>query len=124
MLLTGSSDIIIDSRLLTIRGQTVEVLRFRDDRVLMISRDALGFYKNEQALNDELGNGLLAYVTLPDGQTLDEREGHLVDSFQAGYVALAGGKALLITPVAIQLFADKTDALYNRNEICRMDLRS
>ncbi|AJQ97101.1 hypothetical protein [Gynuella sunshinyii] len=122
MIFTASSDIIVNNRLASVRGQTVELLYFRNEQVLLLTTQALSLYRHERFIEDELGNGLLAYLKLPDEHLLAQRQGHYVAEFQAGYVGLVDGKTLLITPVAIQLFPNKTDALYNRAEICRLKL--
>ncbi|WP_428240279.1 hypothetical protein [Gynuella sp.] len=122
MIFTDSSDIIVSSQLASVRGQTVELLYFRNEQVLMLTTSTLCLYRHERFIADELGNGLLAYVKLPAEHLLAQHQDHFVAELQAGYVGLVDGKALLITPVAIQLFPNKTDALYNRDEICRLNL--
>lgn len=120
----SSSDIISHSSAIVLKdGSNAELLHFRDHKVLAISRNGLAFYQDQSGVLDDFNQGLLASCEIPSDKILPDVD-TFVAEFKAGFVGLVDDKALLITPVAIQLFDNKTDALYNRSEICRLDLMS
>lgn len=103
-------------------GSTKDCLHFRDGKVLVISHNAVAFYQSATAIDDELGNGLIALAKLADADCFESNSQGWVKTFKAGFVGLNDERALLITPLAIQLFNHKQDALYNRNEVARLDI--
>ncbi|MHA7880606.1 MAG: hypothetical protein ACX931_12490 [Saccharospirillum sp.] len=118
----GSSDIVdaIESSTLP-SGQPAERLRLRGGPVLVLSERALALYRHQQAVDDPLGNGLIQLQPLPSEHQLVCHEGQFVEQYRAGYIGLIDDKALLVTPVAIQLFANREDALRNHNPLARLD---
>lgn len=121
MLLQNSSDLItqVDSATLS-NGQPVDVAHLINGTVLVIAADALALYRSAQQVGDALGNGLIRSVAL--SQPLQPENGRLLLEHRAGYVGLAGGLVLLITLNDVQMFASKTEALRNSNELVRMSL--
>ncbi|NRB39094.1 MAG: hypothetical protein HRU20_11605 [Pseudomonadales bacterium] len=122
MVESTDSDIIQSLSLHQHGDKPLQLLHFRDGKVLVLSQDTLAFYKDEKSIDDALGGGLIAMVALKPEHHLSATPEGWVNTFKAGFVGLDDDKALLITPLAIQLFAHKQDALYNRNEIARLDI--
>ncbi len=118
MILQGDSDIIQRCEWLP-EGQMQHLL-FRNGSVLVISSEALAYYKSVEAISDPLGNGLVELVELTSA--LQCGENGFVTEYHAGFVGLTNDRVLLITPNDIQLFTDKNDALRNQNEIARLQL--
>jgi hypothetical protein len=123
MVLEGSSDIIVRCEYMsegTHEGS--QWLTFRNGFVLVLATDVMALYKSVESIGDPLGNGLKAMVELAGSAQLIKASGGLVSSFSAGFVGLMDDKAILITPNDIQLFKNKQDALYNRQELGRLEL--
>lgn len=119
----GPSDLVTNSVTFTLsNGEPAEQLWLRGGSILVISATALALYKDEAAVSDPLGNGLIALTDLTGISPLTHRDGHFMTEHRAGYIGLHGERMLLITPVAIQLFDDRLDALQNRNERARLPL--
>ncbi|MFT6261460.1 MAG: hypothetical protein ACJA0E_001279 [Bermanella sp.] len=123
MVLEGSSDIIVRCEYID-KGahEGTQWLTFRNGFVLILAVDAMALYKSADSIVDPLGNGLKDMVELKGSAKLVSASGGLVSSFTAGFVGLMDDKAILITPNDIQLFANKQDALYNRQELGRLEL--
>lgn len=121
MLFYGSSDIVseLESRPLN-DGQPAERVHLKGGPVLVLSTSALALYKDASAPDDPLGNGLLALAKLDDAHQLTPQEGRFVSDHRAGYIGLCDGQAVLVTPVAIVLYANRDDALRNRNALARL----
>lgn len=119
---SNSSDIIQQLSIEEKGGINMQLLHFRDGKVLVLSQTALAFYQHKDAVFDELGGGFIAMQQLPESQQLAASTQGWVSHYKAGFVGLKDDKAILITPLAIQLFACKEDALYNRNEIIKLDI--
>ena len=125
MIDSASSDIVQHVSLQQHDDQMLQLLHFRDGKVLVLSENTLAFYKDENAINHDLGTGLIAMTHLDNDNQLstdDNNNSGWVREYKAGFIGLHDNKALLITPLAIQLFNNKQDALYNRNEIARLDI--
>lgn len=123
MTILGSSDIIASTEVAQLEdGGRHQLLHFRDGKVLLLANQGMALYQAAHCIDDELGNGLLAKTSFVDGFTLPFNPEGCVLEYSAGFVGLQDDYALLITPVAIQLFNNRTDALYNRNEIARLEL--
>lgn len=119
----GPSDLVTNSVTFTLsNGEPAEQLWLRGGSVLVISATALALYKDAAAVNDPLGNGLIALTDLSKTSPLTHLDGHFMTEHRAGYIGLHGERMLLITPVAIQLFDERRDALQNRNERARLPL--
>lgn len=118
MILQGDSDII--QRCEWLPDSQMQQLLFRNGSVLVISSEALAYYKSIEAISDPLGNGLVELVEL--SSPVHPSENGFVLEYRAGFVGLTDDFVLLITPNDIQLFADKNDALRNQNEIARLQL--
>lgn len=119
----GPSDLVTNSVTFTLsNGEPAEQLWLRGGSVLVISATALALYKDEASVGDPLGNGLIALTDLSKASPLTHKDGHFMTEHRAGYIGLHGERMLLITPVAIQLFDDRLDALQNRNERARLPL--
>jgi len=126
MLIENSSDIVLDSQLLTLEaGQKVETLSLINQQVLVLSENALSVYRSIESIQDPLGNGLLHSVALEGAAQLKQYDdGRFMQMKKAGIVGLFDDKVILITPNDIQLFADRNDALRNQNELARLSLAS
>lgn len=119
----GPSDLVINSLTFTLsNGEPAEQIWLRGGSILVISATALALYKDEAALSDPLGNGLIALTELSDASPLTHQDGHFMTEHRAGYIGLHDDRLLLITPIAIQLFDGRKDALQNRNERARLPL--
>lgn len=121
MLFYGTSDIVtaVTSAPLA-DGSPSERLSLRGGPVLVITEKALGLYRDEDAPDDPLGNGLLALCDFPGTHRLTPHDGRFVREHRAGYVGLMDGHVILVTPAAIQLFANQNDALRNRDQLARL----
>ncbi len=120
----NSSD-LIDRLSLSERLQhPLQLVHFRDGKVLALSAHTLAFYKNADAIQDDLGMGLLAVADIPERHALPLSNDGWVEHYKAGFISLRGGLAILITPLAIQLFPNPNDALHNRNLICQLDIEA
>lgn len=97
------------------RGR-VTLLHFHPGMVLMIAATAVGLYRNPEAVNDPLGNGLIGYEALPEGLQGDAQapDGQVREQ-QAGYVRLASGGVIFIRPDGVGLYPDTDAALNNRD---------
>lgn len=117
----GSSDIIesVHPEPLA-NGTPAERLQLRGGPVLVLTEQAIALYRDAQSPDDPLGNGLLALTELTGKDCLTMAGAGFVKEHRAGYIGLHDGKALLITPVAVQLFANREDALRNQNECARV----
>lgn len=117
----GTSDIIesVESAPLA-NGIPAERLRLRGGPVLVLTENAMALYRDAAGPDDALGNGLIDLAELAEDQRLPQQEGRFVTEHRAGYVGLADGRAILITPMAVQLFANRDDALRNRDEVARL----
>lgn len=102
--------------------QQVEVIELYNGNAIVLSSNAMAYYKTVAAIQDPLGNGLQAIAEFAPEQQLPVDVTQWIVEYRAGYVGLIEDKVLLITPVAVQLFAHKADALRNQNEIARLDL--
>jgi hypothetical protein len=123
MVLEGSSDIIVRCEYIdegTHEG--TQWLTFRNGFVLVLASDVMALYKSVGSISDPLGNGLKAMVELTGPAQLVRASSGFVSSFTAGFVGLMDDKAILITPNDIQLFTNRQDALYNRQELARLEL--
>lgn len=103
-------------------GERADLAQLINGQVLVISADALAIYSRVEAVADELGNGLLNSVRIPDEQRLTLQDDAFLQEHNAGYVGLSGDKVLLITLNDVQMFPSKADALRNQHEIVRVAL--
>ena len=117
----GSSDIIesVHSEPLA-NGTPAERLQLRGGPVLVLTEWAIALYRDAQSPDDPLGNGLIALTELKAGVGLKMAGAGFVKEYRAGYIGLHDDKAMLITPVAVQLFSNREDALRNQNELARV----
>jgi hypothetical protein len=123
MVLEGSSDIIVRCEYINEGAHKgTQWLTFRNGFVLVLAQDLMALYKDAGSIGDPLGNGLKAMVELKGSAELIQGTSGLVSSYTAGFVGLMDEKAILITPNDIQLFSNKEDALYNRQELGRLEL--
>lgn len=122
MLIENSSDLIREvhqGRLAS--GKAVDLACLVNGQVLAISDDALALFARLDDVADELGNGLIRSVTIPEPFQLSHSDGYLQEH-RAGYVGLSDGRVLLITLNDVQMFPSKQDALRNQGEITRIAL--
>ncbi|MFG1497917.1 hypothetical protein ABMA57_14900 [Saccharospirillum sp. HFRX-1] len=122
MLFYGTSDIVteLESRPLN-NGAPAERVHLKGGPVLVLSQGALALYKDAASPDDPLGNGLLALVELDEAHQLAPAGERFVTEHRAGYIGLADGQALLVTPAAIVLYANRDDALRNQNARARLN---
>ena len=125
MLIENSSDLIqsVQSGRLA-SGKNADLATLINGQVLVISDDALALFSRVEDVADELGNGLLHSVTIPEAGHLCPQNGSYIQEHKAGYVGLSGGRVLLITLNDVQMFPSKQDALRNANELVRLPLGS
>ena len=122
MLFYGTSDIVteLESRPLN-NGELAERVHLKGGPVLVLSQRALALYKDAASPDDPLGNGLLALVELDEAHQLAPAGERFVTEHRAGYIGLADGQALLVTPAAIVLYANRDDALRNQNARAKLN---
>ncbi|CAA0110984.1 Uncharacterised protein [BD1-7 clade bacterium] len=122
MIPENSSDIIQSIEQLTPSAGQIDIVHFRDGKILAVSSDSLAFFKDRSSFNDPLGNGLLNNCDIPSDHALEDYKEGWIKEYRAGYIGLQDGKVLLITPIAVQLFQNKDDALRNNNQLASLDL--
>lgn len=123
MLIEENSDIIKNWRADTLyNGEYIELCTFKDGKVLVISSNTLSLLKNENFLNDELGNGLIAQASIPEAMALGSTP--WVNKIKAGFIGFNDEKAILIMPNSITLFTNSLDALHNKNVLCQLSFES
>lgn len=99
------------------RGR-VNLLHFHRGMVLMVSREAVGLYRDPAFINDPLGNGLIGYEPIPDGLRGEAApDGAWVARQSSGYVGLTSGAVLFIRPDGVALYPDGNSALNNRHMV-------
>ena len=92
----------------------VNLLHFHQGQVLLISAQAVGVYRNEDALVDPLGNGVIGYHAIPDTLRPEpDAEGSVVQEQRAGCVRLHSGAVLFIRPDGVALYDNGDSALRN-----------
>lgn len=97
------------------RGR-VNLLHFHHGMVLMVSREAVGLYRDQAAVSDPLGNGAIGYQVIPeDWQGEADPERGYVTEQTSGFVGLSSGAVLFIRPDGIGLYPDGQSALNNRD---------
>ena len=121
MILEGSSDIVRAHRSIDLNGELASLVELIDGKCLVICHNLIALYKNATSVTDELGNGLINQVEISPGIEPDMNTGY-VREFQAGYIGLTDGKAILIMPNYVQVFANKTDALNNKDSLAKINL--
>ena len=112
------SDIIIAKReVCNLPGKgLVDLLYFHEDKVLLISAQAIGLYQSRAAVEDPLGNGVLGYEIIPENlQATADEQGSVVQEQRAGYVKLNSGAVVFIRPDGVALYDDGPSALRNLN---------
>lgn len=118
----GSSDIVEGVEQCTLpSGQAAERVFLRGGPVLLLSEGAMALYRHLEAVGDPLGNGLIQLQPLTGEHQLACEDGRFVEQYKAGFIGLMDNKALLVTPAAVQLFANREDALRNRHQLARLD---
>ena len=124
MLIENTSNLIKQHQRVQLRNQQwADAAELINGQVLVISVDSLALYRSLDAIHDELGNGCLQAVSIPEPHHIQAiAEQSLLQEHKAGYVGLCDQQTLLITLNDVQMFANKTDALRNQNEIVRLML--
>ena len=102
--------------------EPVSLLFLNSEKVLAITQNAMGLYSSKDAIHDPLGNGLLCITDFPQGHTLqlDDQVGHFVTHFDAGFVSLSQGRALLIKPHCVEYYPSPMEGLQGKNMICQL----
>ncbi|UTW48977.1 hypothetical protein [Bacterioplanoides sp. SCSIO 12839] len=123
MLIENSSDLIQSVQPGSLSsGKRVDLAVLVNGQVLVISDDALALFVRPEDVGNELGNGLIRSVALPEAFCLPLENDRYLQEHRAGYVGLSDGRVLLITLNDVQMFPSKQDALRNQNEVTRMKL--
>jgi hypothetical protein len=118
MLIENSSDVVKSSQLLQLsHGEKVEALELINGQVLLLAENGLSLYKNHEAIEDPLSNGLLHSAALEESFYLKQEDGRFMKMKRSGLVGLFDEKVILLTPNDIQLFPNKISALRNLDEI-------
>lgn len=103
-----------ETRNLDDRGR-VNLIYFHQGQVLLISATAVGFYRDEMAITDPLGNGVIGYEKIPEALAPQWQEDRgYIEEQRAGYVGLTSGAVLFIRPDGIGLYDNGDAALRNR----------
>lgn len=97
--------------------QDATAIELLNGQVIVLSLNSIGMYKNKQSISDPLGNGLIHFEAI---SPVEKGFAPKVEEFKAGYVGLMGGYVLLLGGFDVRLFTNKSDALYNRNEVLRL----
>lgn len=80
----------------------------------MIGAAAVGLYRDERALDDRLGNGVLGYQPIPEALRPSWRDEYgFVREQCAGCVTLTSGAVLFIRPDGVALYDDGPSALHD-----------
>jgi hypothetical protein len=96
------------------RGR-VNLLHFHRGMVLMVASSAVGLYRDRDAVEDPLGNGLIGFEPIPESlQAEPDPEHAQVLKQTSGFVGLCSGAVLFVRPDGIALYANGQDALHNR----------
>lgn len=96
------------------RGQ-VNLMYFHRGQVLLVSAERIGLYRDEAALDNPFGNGVLGYEAIPVSlRPVWHDELGYVREQRAGYVCLTSGAVLFIRPDGIALYDNASGALHNR----------
>ena len=103
-------------------NERANVLNIVNGSVLVISSAGFAIYTSEEKINDPLGNGIIDYCEFENFTLPISNEGNFLNHHSAGYVELNGGYAILITPNTATLYANKNDALHNRNPLAQVSL--
>ena len=129
MLLNESSDIVIKLQAMWSEVPSqVDLVHLKGDKVLAISNQAMRLYSSLEAISDPLCNGLMDSCEWSKNNQLCAKDSlksdkqSFVQNYKAGVVHLQDHYTLLITPVAIQLFATPNDALHNLGQIASLSL--
>ena len=125
MLLSDSSDIVIQyTPHFKITPVLIDLVHLKGGRLLAISPTSISLFKDENSIQDPLGNGLISSADWSNTAPLNEINPNagFVKSFKAGVIHLANEKILLITPVSIQLFNTAHDALHNIKAVAHLEL--
>jgi hypothetical protein len=102
-----------DTRNLGDRGD-VSLMHFHHGHVVLISADAVGYYRDEDAIFDPLGNGVLGYEVIPASVAPHWVDGvGFIAEQRAGFVGLTSGAVIFIRPDGIGLYNDGASALRN-----------
>ncbi|MAR89852.1 MAG: hypothetical protein CML06_03080 [Pseudomonadales bacterium] len=117
-----SNSVIADIISESVREEPCELLCLHNGLVIALSPRALGCYRSCEAVQDPLGNGLLAFCQLAEQHSIQFQEQRCVTTYSGGYVGLCDGKALLIAPGKVRLFANNEDGLRGINVLAEMDL--
>lgn len=117
-----SSDVVASQQLVTLNsGEPAQALILVNNNVLVISADGLALFKDLASITDPLASGLLDSMILPNGLQLEQQQGQFVMHYQAGFVALHNDYSILLTPNNVRLYANKQDALSNKNQIDQLE---
>ena len=106
---------------------SIDLVHLKGGKLLAISPSAMRLYASAEYLHDPFGNGLIDSCDWSEQQSLQQgpskksEQPSFVQDFKAGAIHLQQGYTLLVTPVAIQLFASAAQALHNQG--CLAELR-
>ena len=107
-----------------LRGEPAQLLHLHNGMVIALSPRALACFRNVEAINDPLANGLLSFTALPDSTAIRFDRNLCVSTHTAGYVGLVDGKALLIAPFKVRLYPNNQDGLRGLNCLAELELPS
>jgi hypothetical protein len=102
--------------------ERVQVLEFRDGKVLILAKQAIALHKSWVSFEDPLADSCLGYAELRPEHHLNWVDDSIIEEYQSGYVGLKDQRVILITPNAIQLFPGKQAALHNQQRIAQIAL--
>jgi len=119
-----SDSIIAHTSCESLWQRPAQLLHLHNGYVIVLTPHAIACYRNYQSIQDPLGNGLLSFVELDGASSLHFVQDACVATHTAGYVGLMDGKALLITPNKIRLYANNQDGLRGHNCLGELELPS
>ncbi|MFL0801273.1 MAG: hypothetical protein K6L80_12530 [Agarilytica sp.] len=120
MLQEGSASVVKEVATTQRNNRHIEMMIFHDGRSVALFSDAIGIYRDRDAVLDPLGNGLINIVALPKEYYFEESEAPWVQAHRAGFVQLYKGLSLLILPNDIRLYRNSHDALRNTDPIIQI----
>jgi len=121
MSISGTSDIIKGFTSFQLENtERVQVLDFRDGRILILAKQAIALHKSRVSFEDPLADSCLGYAELGPEHHLNWIHDSIIEEYKSGYVGLRDQRVILITPNAIQLFPGKKEALHNQQRIAQI----
>lgn len=117
-----SNSVVAEILCETLNDGPCELVKLHNGLIIALTPNAMGCYRNHNALHDPLGNGLLSFCALDPQQQIQFEEQHCITTYSGGYVGLRDGKALLIAPHKARLYPNNQDGLRGLNCLAELEL--